>query len=132
IAALRRADPDLVPRLSGDSPWAGEVALFLERETDLGPWEAQHTVVTPGGRYSLDFARPDLRLAVEADGAGAHVTTQGRADDAERDAELKATEWETVRIMRRHLADPAARGATASRLHRVAGARGWLGPVGSG
>lgn len=119
LAALRHADPDLL--VDGTSPLEVRVGAFLARETGLAPWESQHEV----GPYRVDHARPDLLLAVEADGAGAHVTTQGRAADAVRDAELAAAGWETVRIMRVHLDGPAARQRTAERLRRVAIRRGW-------
>jgi len=124
VAALRRVDPDLMQ--NGQTPLEVEIGAFLERETALAPWVAQHWVRTPtAGWCRLDFARPDLLLAVEADGGGAHVTTQGRSSDAERDAEMAAAGWETVRIMRAHVSGPVARRRTADRLHRIAARRGW-------
>ncbi|MDX8150582.1 type IV toxin-antitoxin system AbiEi family antitoxin domain-containing protein [Patulibacter brassicae] len=125
LAAMRRADPDLLA--DGTSPLEILVGTFLERETGLAPWSSQHPLHTSAGSYRFDFARPDLRLAVEADGGGAHVTTQGRAADAARDAEASAAGWETVRVMRTHVTGRAARRRTAERIERIAARRGWSG-----
>lgn len=127
VRALERCDPDLRLRSTGDSPLAGDVAVFLEHETALGPWTPQHPVAAGGRAYRPDFARPDLRLVVEADGAGAHGQTRGRTGDARRDAELLADGWATVRVTHHRLA--AEGDDLRSTLHRIASARGWEGPA---
>lgn len=126
VRALVACDDDLAVRLTGDSPLAGDLAVFLEHETALGPWTPQHPVSARGRRYRLDFARPELGLAVEADGAGAHRSSQGRTTDAGRDAALLADGWLTVRVTNerlRHEADDLRSG-----LHAIAVRRGWPGP----
>lgn len=126
VAALRASDPDLATRLDGDSPLGGDLGVFLSHETALGPWVPQHRVVVPGGSYVLDFARPDLRLAAEADGAGAHEQSQGRTSDGRRDAVLLANDWLTVRVTDGRLKrEPEDLRET---IHAIAARRGWPGP----
>jgi hypothetical protein len=125
VAALRAADPDLLVRLEGDSPLAGELGVFLNHETALGPWAAQHPIVASGHAFVLDHARADLALAVEADGAGAHEQSQGRTADARRDAVLLANGWATVRVTRTRLT--LERDDLRETLHVIASGRGWQG-----
>ncbi|MDO9410317.1 Rv0909 family putative TA system antitoxin [Patulibacter sp.] len=123
VAVLAASDRDLAVRLTGDSPLAGDLAVFLERQTALAPWTPQHPVTLGRHVYRLDFARPDLRMAVEADGAGAHEGTQGRTSDARRDAEMLAHGWVTVRVTADRLRrEPEPLGAT---LETIALQRGW-------
>lgn len=126
VRALAASDPDLRLRLEGDSPLAGDLAIFLQHETALGPWIAQHPVAVAGTTYFLDFAVPDLRLAAEADGAGAHEQSQGRTADGRRDARLLANGWLTVRITDSRLKLEAADLRTT--IHTIATGRGWPGP----
>lgn len=126
VAALAASDPDLPLRLRGDSPLAGDLAVFLENETALGPWSAQYPVPVPGRTYHLDFARPDLALCVEADGSGAHTQSRGRTSDARRDATLLSGDWLTVRVTQDRLLREAV--DLRDTLHAIARRRGWTGP----
>lgn len=53
----------------------------------------QHRV----GRYRLDFAWPDLRIALEVDGWH-HLRPESAAKDARRDAALREMGWLTFRV----------------------------------
>lgn len=64
-------------------------------------------VVVGGARYRLDLAYPDLRLAIEVDGAQ-HGDVDLRASDSIRTARLEAAGWRVVRIRSSHLATDLA------------------------
>lgn len=49
------------------------------------------------GRYRLDFAWPDLQIALEADGWH-HLAPEGAARDARRDAALRRLGWLVFRV----------------------------------
>ncbi len=49
------------------------------------------------GRFRLDFAAPDIQIAIEADG-WYHRSPQGAAKDAERDAYLRLRGWVVLRV----------------------------------
>jgi hypothetical protein len=51
-----------------------------------------------GKRYRADFAWPDLRVILEADGRDAHARRQQMEDDRFRDADLLAAGWKTLRF----------------------------------
>jgi len=61
------------------------------------------------GAYRLDFAWPELKVAVETDGWGTHGRRQGFEDDRARDARLLAQGWRVLRVTYRRLRrEPAA------------------------
>ena len=67
----------------------------------------QFSITDLAGRelYRLDFAWPELRVAVEYDGYAAH---EGRRDrDAARDEDLRRRGWTVIRASADDLADPA-------------------------
>ena len=122
---LRRADPELAVTLLGDGPVGGDLARFIAQELQVGPWIPQLELRTPdGGSRIVDFGCRHLRLALEGDGADGHDTTQGRLRDADRDAELAAMGWLTVRATAAQLADPRRLG---QQVHAIARDRGWDG-----
>ena len=57
----------------------------------------------PVGRYRLDFAWPELRVAVETDGWATHGRRQAFEDDRARDAFLLAAGWRVLRVTYRRL-----------------------------
>ena len=101
-------------------PGAGRLASLLERRGDDRPLEStleskvwlllmrsglprparQHWVTTAGGRYRLDFAWPERKLALECDGWEHHGTRLAFGKDRERLSEMVATGW---RVLARHL-----------------------------
>lgn len=124
IETVRRVDAQLEVRLTGDSPLAGDLAVFLSIETPLPTAVPQYELrLSDGSRRVLDFAWPTLRVAVEADGRDAHATPQGQAADARRDAQLLADGWLTVRVTRLMLAHE--RPDLRRRLIAIASRRGW-------
>lgn len=51
----------------------------------------------PIGRYRVDFAWPDVMVALEVDGWH-HRSPEGAAHDARRDAALRAAGWLVLRV----------------------------------
>jgi very-short-patch-repair endonuclease len=60
---------------------------------------AQHRV----GRYRLDFAWPQLKVAVETDGWATHGRRRAFEDDRAKDAFLLAAGWRVLRVTYRRL-----------------------------
>jgi very-short-patch-repair endonuclease len=71
----------------------------LVRRAGLPQPRAQYRV----GRYRLDFAWPELRVAVETDGWATHGRRQAFEDDRARDAFLLAAGWRVLRVTYRRL-----------------------------
>jgi very-short-patch-repair endonuclease len=57
----------------------------------------------PMSRYRLDFAWPELKVAVETDGWATHGPRQAFEDDRARDAFLLAAGWRVLRVTYRRL-----------------------------
>jgi very-short-patch-repair endonuclease len=57
----------------------------------------------PVGRGRLDFAWPELKVAVETDGWATHGRRQAFEDDRARDAFLLAAGWRVLRVTYRRL-----------------------------
>ena len=81
----------------------------LESELEVRFWElvrsyglrepARQFVVRAGGRmFRIDFAYPDVLLAVEVDGAAWHGTAADRRRDRERTRALEALGWTVLRF----------------------------------
>ncbi len=58
----------------------------------------QFLVVVDGSRYLLDLAWPELKLAVELDGAAYHGGNSQRERDVRRDAALASVGWQVIRV----------------------------------
>lgn len=71
----------------------------LARRAGLPQPHAQYRV----GRYRLDFAWPELRVAVETDGWATHGPREGFEADRARDAALMARGWRVLRVTYRRL-----------------------------
>jgi hypothetical protein len=63
----------------------------------------QHRVVLPDGPVLLDAAWPEVKLAVELDGAAFHGSPEARERDLRRDAALAALGWVVLRFSYRRL-----------------------------
>ena len=94
-----------------DVPSGGETNEFeerfreLTRRAGLPQPRAQYRL----GPYRLDFAWPELKVAVETDGWGTHGRRRGFEDDRAKDARLMATGWRVLRVTYRRLRrEPAA------------------------
>ncbi|HLM17868.1 MAG TPA: DUF559 domain-containing protein [Acidimicrobiia bacterium] len=84
----------------GDDP-AAESRLetkvwLLLRDAPVPTPRRQSWVSTPGGRYRLDFAWPELKLALECDGWAHHGTRVAFGKDRERLSELAAMGWRVL------------------------------------
>ena len=79
----------------------------------------QYEVVVAGRRYRLDFAWPELRVAVEPDGYSAHGARAAFERDRRRWADLTAAGWRLVPVTWRQVArEPAA---FLARVHAAVG-----------
>ena len=63
----------------------------------------QHRIVLPGGPVLLDAAWPEVKLAVELDGAAFHGSDAARERDLARDAALAALGWLVIRFSYRQV-----------------------------
>lgn len=63
----------------------------------------QHPVVLPFGTVHLDAAVPQLRVAVELDGAAFHGSADDRERDTRRDVALAPGGWVVLRFSYRRL-----------------------------
>ncbi|MGY1620647.1 DUF559 domain-containing protein [Geodermatophilus sp. SYSU D00965] len=63
----------------------------------------QHPVVLPFGTVHLDAAVPELKVAVELDGAAFHGSAEDRERDTRRDVALAALGWVVLRFSYRRL-----------------------------
>lgn len=70
-----------------------EVALVLSANSRLPRPEQQHRA----GRYRLDFAWPQVRIGLEADGWH-HRSPEGAAKDRRRDSWLRSQDWVVFRV----------------------------------
>ena len=52
----------------------------------------------PVGRYRLDFAYPDVKVAIELDGWATHGSPQRRRADLSRQNELEVLGWHVLRF----------------------------------
>lgn len=76
--------------------------------TGLPPYEQQFRVLLQGGPVALDAAWPEVKLAVELDGAEFHRSPEARERDMRRDAALAALGWLVLRFSYRQITrDPA-------------------------
>jgi very-short-patch-repair endonuclease len=117
-----RAELDLRPALPGRRA-LGELLGLVERgcESELEIWGVlnvlhkpgmprfvqQHPVALLSGTVRLDAAIPELKVAVELDGAAFHGNAEARERDTRRDAALAACGWVVLRFSYRRLtSDP--------------------------
>jgi hypothetical protein len=69
----------------------------------LPPVRQQHRLLLPGGPVFLDAAWPEVKLAVELDGAAFHGSPEARERDLRRDAALAVLGWLVLRFSYRQL-----------------------------
>jgi very-short-patch-repair endonuclease len=84
-----------------------ELEIWGVSEVLTGPgmpaFVQQHRVALPSGTARLDAAVPELRLAVEMDGAAFHGSAADRERDIRRDVALAALGWVVLRFSYRRL-----------------------------
>jgi hypothetical protein len=69
----------------------------------IPPCQQQHRLRLPFGLVKLDAAWPEVKLAVELDGAAFHGSVEARERDLRRDAALAALGWVVLRFSYRRL-----------------------------
>ncbi len=69
---------------------------LLLRRSELPRPIRQHEVSTPGGRYRLDFAWPERKLALECDGWEHHGTRVAFGKDRARLSEMTSGGWRVL------------------------------------
>ena len=123
----KRAGASLLRRLLDERDEGPAAASKLETRVrrllhgaGLRPMQ-QYEVVVAGRRYRLDFAWPELRVAVEPDGYSVHGARAAFERDRRRWADLTAAGWRLVPVTWRQVVrEPAAF------LARVHAALAWL------
>lgn len=65
--------------------------------------EYQHPVVADGHKYILDFALPEIMVAIEIDGLEVHATRDALDNDLERQNRLIVAGWHLLRYTATHL-----------------------------
>ncbi|MEV4421775.1 DUF559 domain-containing protein [Patulibacter sp. NPDC049589] len=100
LARVRRVDPATVESALGQTPLEDELEPIL---VSLGlPGLVRQFWVrgTSGARYRGDFAYPEVRLLVEADGRAGHERASAFETDRAREGDLGAVGWQTLRFTR--------------------------------
>jgi hypothetical protein len=69
----------------------------------IPPCEQQYRLLLRDGPVRLDAAWPEVRMAVELDGAAFHGSPEARERDLRRDAALAAQGWLVLRFSYRRL-----------------------------
>ncbi len=77
----------------------------LLRAAHLTGWVAQHPVTTRAGRFVIDVAFPELRLAVEVDGYAYHSDDVAFQRDRSRQNALIAAGWQVLRFTWRDIVE---------------------------
>jgi very-short-patch-repair endonuclease len=72
--------------------------LNVFRHRSLPPSVGQFRIDLPTGRIHLDRAWPEVKLAVELDGARYHTSAEDRRNDLARDAALASLGWVVLRF----------------------------------
>lgn len=104
---VRKADPQTAESALQQTPLEDRVAALIAG-LPLPPPAPQHALVGASGQhYRADFAWPELKLIVEADGRPAHDRSTSFDSDRQRDADLAAAGWMTLRFTSATLHDPA-------------------------
>jgi very-short-patch-repair endonuclease len=76
----------------------------MVRSFGLPRYEGQFHVVRPGGKDAfIDFAYPEVMIAIEIDGRLTHSDLVDREEDYERAAELVAMGWRILRFTSRQI-----------------------------
>ncbi len=108
-------------RLAGCLDLAGSSALERRvQELLAGAGLPPHVREHPVGDFRLDFAWPDVRVAIEADGRRWHSSAPAFERDRAKHNLLTRSGWRVLRLTWRDLADPAPLLAQVGRLLEAA------------
>lgn len=96
--SLLRADLELYRRIGcPESSFEDDIARALI-DAGLPEPELQHWVLTPGGRYRIDVAYPELRVGIEGRSRAEHLTDAAFEADPVRDANLAIAGWIIIHV----------------------------------
>lgn len=104
--AVRFADPEAAESRVRQTPIEDRMTAVLERLPLPLPEPQVLVVGRSGRRYRADFAWADVRLIVETDGRSSHDRSTSFQSDRDRDADLAAAGWLTLRFTWLQLDDP--------------------------
>lgn len=93
--------PLLASRQEGDEPGDSDLEARVARwlvAAGLPQPVCQHPVLTNGHRYRVDLAYPDLGIAIELDGWGAHGSRGAFDHDRARGNDLELAGWTLLRF----------------------------------
>jgi very-short-patch-repair endonuclease len=93
-----RADLDLYRRTGCPETSFEDAIRQLVMDAGLSEPELQHWVTTPGGRYRIDVAFPELRVGIEGKSKKDHLTDDAFESDPVRDAELGIAGWFIIHV----------------------------------
>lgn len=100
LARVRRVDPATVESALGQTPLEDELEPILVSLGIPGLVRQLGVRGASGARYRGDFAYPEVRLLVEADGRAGHERAAAFETDRARDGDLGAVGWQTLRFTR--------------------------------
>jgi len=107
IAKLR-ADVDLYQRIGCPETSFEDAIARLLMDAGLPEPELQHWVETPGGRYRVDVAYPEFRIAIEGKSKEHHLNDGAFETDPVRDANLAIAGWIVIHVTWAQLQDDPA------------------------
>jgi very-short-patch-repair endonuclease len=103
-----RSDLDLYRRTGCPETSFEDAIRQVLMDAGLPEPELQHWVATPGGRYRIDVAFPELRVGIEGKSKKDHLTDDAFESDPVRDAELGIAGWIIIHVTWAQLhGDPA-------------------------
>jgi hypothetical protein len=134
VSAIR-AELDLRPQLAGRAALRQLLQDIADgSQSELEIFGARHVLAVPGlptcqrqcevrlaggNRVFLDAAWPEVKVAVELDGAAFHGSQEARERDLQRDAALAALGWVVLRFSYRQvMRDPAGCRAQIAAVYR--------------
>ena len=91
----------LVQRTPGEAPTQSELEDMLAKiikEAGLPAPQRQYEIALPSGTKYIDFAYPELMLAIETDGYAWHGDRESFDGDRDRDNELQTLGWRVLRF----------------------------------
>ena len=123
IAGLR-SDLDLYRRTGCPETSFEDAIRRLLIDAGLPEPKLQHWVSTPGGRYRIDVAFPELRIGIEGRSKAHHLTDEAFESDPVRDGELGIAGWIILHVTWAQLHDDPA--GVVRRIRRALVSRGVL------
>jgi very-short-patch-repair endonuclease len=122
--SLLRTDLELYRRIGCPETSFEDAIARILMDAGLPEPELQHWVMTPGGRYRIDVAYPDIRVGIEGKSRAEHLTDEAFETDPVRDAHLAIAGWIIIHVTWAQLQnDPSG---VVRRIGRALKSRGFL------